>query len=70
MKPCRCFIYHLRTPEERNAGAEALERARSIGDFVGIQITLAQLGPCKSDEVTPEMSEPGYALRRLPNKED
>lgn len=44
--PCRCFVRHAITPDERKAVSENLDYFRSIGDQQGIMISVAQLCPC------------------------
>lgn len=48
-KECHCMIRHPRSAEERKRVVEALSYARSVGDTVGIMLTMAQLGACASD---------------------
>ncbi len=48
---CHCLIYHPQTPDERQQVRDKLAYARRIGDYVGIQLALAQLaGPCPAWE--------------------
>ena len=42
-RQCHCIIYHPQTPQERQQVKDKLAYARRIGDYVGIQLALAQL---------------------------
>jgi hypothetical protein len=46
MSYCTCKLRHAVCPTERKWVREALEDARTRGDKVGIQVSLARLRPC------------------------